>query len=286
MEVFIEVVRRGSFSEAGRRLGMSPSAVSKLVARLEGRLRARLLTRTTRRSTPTPEGAAFYERACVVLTDIQAAEAMATRGELPAGRVRVSTSASYAVHRLAHVLPEFLAVYPHVDVDLDLTDAVVDLISERADIAIRAGPLSSSSLMAKKLGASRVLLVASPKYLEAHGVPRSQGALSKHVRLGFGYGRQDEGWTEFGRSDEAPPRITATDGETLRQLALAGVGIAAAPRFCVAKDLESGRLVQVLRRGLDLPLEPFHAVHVGRGGPVQARVRALLDFLAERGRVN
>src|SRR5690606_14942561 len=146
MEVFVRVVELGGFSHAARALQMTPSAVSKLIARLEARLGARLLNRSTRQLQLTPEGCAFYERATRILADLEDAERAVGVGEQAVGRVRINTSASYFNHVLAPVLPQFIALYPGVSLDIVQTDAVVDLLAERTDVAIRAGPLKSSSL--------------------------------------------------------------------------------------------------------------------------------------------
>ncbi|MBN9047253.1 MAG: LysR family transcriptional regulator [Rhizobiales bacterium] len=290
MEVFVRVVELGGFSPAARSARMTPSAVSKLIARLEARLGARLLNRSTRQLQLTPEGCAFYERATRILSDLEDAERAAGIGEQPVGRVRVNTSASYANHILAPALPEFLAIHPGVTLDIVQTDAVVDLLAERTDVAIRAGPLKSSSLVARKLGETALTIVASPSYLERCGEPRSIADLEAHNRLGFGYARTVDGWPlrEGGETIVVPVtgRVQASDGEGLRQLALAGVGLARLAAFTIRADIAAGRLMPVL---VDLDTgerEAFHAVYIGQGGPLPSRVRALLDFLAERGKVS
>lgn len=141
MEVFSRVVELGGFSSAARALHMTPSAVSKLIARLEARLGARLFNRSTRRLQLTPEGTAFHERALRVLADIEAAEREAAAGAVPRGRLRVNSSVPIGSHYLLPVIPAFLAQYPEIRLDLTLTDTVVDLLEQRADVAVRAGPL-------------------------------------------------------------------------------------------------------------------------------------------------
>lgn len=287
MEVFVRVVDLGGFSPAARAARMTPSAVSKLIARLEARLGARLLNRSTRQLQLTPEGCAFYERATRILADLEDAERGAGSGEQAVGRVRVTTSASYFNHVLAPVLPAFLARHPGVTLDIVQTDAVVDLLAERTDVAVRAGPLKSSSLIARKLGETALMIVAAPSYLERWGVPRSVADLEGHDRLGFGYARATDGWPlrENGQTIVVPAtgRVQASDGEGLRHLALCGVGLARLAAFTVRKDIAAGKLVRVLGHLDTGETEAFHAVHVGQGGPLPSRVRALLDFLAEEG---
>jgi DNA-binding transcriptional LysR family regulator len=290
MEVFARVVERGGFSAAARACRLTPSAVSKLVARLEGRLGARLVNRSTRAFQLTPEGCAFYERATRILADIEDAERSAGAGEQPVGRIRVNTSASYATHILAPILPEFLDRYPGVTLDLVQTDLIVDLLTERMDVAVRAGPLKSSSLVARKLGETAMVVVAAPSYLDRFGEPGSIEELDRCERLGFGYVRTVDGWPMKKRGEivivPVVGRVQASDGEALRRLALGGAGLARLAGFTVREDIAAGRLVPVLEHLNPGDREVFHAIHIGQGGPLPSRIRALLDFLGERGAVS
>lgn len=290
MEVFICVVERGGFSAGARACRLTPSAVSKLVARLEARLGARLVNRSTRAFQLTPEGCAFYERATRILADIADAERSAGAGEQPVGRIRLNTSASYATHVLAPILPEFLERHMGVTLDLVQTDLVVDLLAERTDVAVRAGPLKSSSLVARKLGDTAMTIVASPSYIARQGKPKTVEDLDHHDRLGFGYVRTVDGWPlKNGHQTIVVPavgRVQASDGEALRRLALGGVGLARLAGFTVREDIAAGRLIPVLEHFNPDDREAFHAIHIGRGGPLPSRVRAMLDFLAERGKVS
>lgn len=289
MEVFVRVVERGGFSSAARELRMTPSAVSKLVARLEARLGTRLVNRTTRKLLLTPEGQAFHEKALRILADIEEAEQSASSIERPVGRIRINTSAAYGTHVLAPVLADFLAQYPGISIDISQTDKVVDLLAERADIAIRAGPMANSTLTARKLGETRLVIVASPAYLARHGNPKSVAEMEKHHRLGFCYVRASEGWRimQDGKVETVATkgRVLASDGEALRYLAIGGVGLARLAAFTVEVDISAGRLVEVLADIAVPEVETFHAVYVGQGGPLPARVRVLLDYLAEHGRI-
>ncbi|ANL72885.1 LysR family transcriptional regulator protein [Rhizobium phaseoli] len=284
MEVFVSVVERGGFSAAATARRMTPSAVSKLVARLEARLGVRLVNRSTRKLQLTPEGCAFYERSIAILADIAEAERQASSGEEAAGRIRINTSGSFGNHVLAPLVPAFMALHPAVTLDIAHTDRIVDLMEERADVAIRAGPLKSSSLIARKLGATRKLIVASPDYLGRHGEPRSVADLRRHCRIGFSYARAIEGWPmrESGETVTIPitPGIQVADGEAMRHLALSGAGLARLASFTVRADIEAGRLVPVLEEANPGDIEEFYALYIGQGGPLPARVRALLDFLA------
>ena len=283
MEVFVSVVERGGFSAAATARRMTPSAVSKLVARLEARLGARLVNRSTRKLQLTPEGCAFYERSVAILADIAEAERQASSGEEVSGRIRINTSGSFGNHVLAPLLPAFMAHHPAVTLDISHTDKVIDLMEERADVAIRTGPLKNSSLIARKLGVTGKIIVASPDYLRRHGEPLSAADLRRHCRIGFSYARAVEGWPvrEGGETVTVPmtPGVQVGDGEAMRHLALAGAGLARLAAFTVRADIEAGRLAPVLEAANPGDTEEFYALYMGQGGPLPARVRTLLDFL-------
>jgi len=286
IEVFVRVVEAGSFSAAARTLRMTPSAVSKLIARLEARLGARLVSRSTRKLQLTPEGTAFYDSGLRILADMAAAEREAAAGAAPRGRLRVNTYVPFGVHRLIPLLPRFLERYPEISVDLVLTDSVIDLMAERADVAIRAGPLGESRLVARKLGQSPVVVVAAPSYLEAHGTPLTPADLDGHNRMGFGFVRHIDGWPFVDAAGNAvmvpiTGNTLVSDGEAMRLMTLAGAGISRLARWHVAADIAAGRLVALLEDFNPGDEEATHAVYVGQGRHLPARVRAFLDFLAE-----
>jgi DNA-binding transcriptional LysR family regulator len=285
MEVFVRVVERAGFSAAARALDMTPSAVSKLVSRLEARLGVRLFQRSTRRLQLTSEGTAFYERCVRVLADIDEAEREAAAGSRPRGRVRINSNVPFGLHHLLPLVPGLVARYPELNLDIALTDQVVDLMAERADIAIRVGPLRSSQLMARKLGESRMVVVASPGYLAARGTPRTLADLETHDRLSWGFARSFDGWpfVEDGAAITVRPggAIAVGDGESMRQIALAGAGLARLSWFHVGPDIDAGRLVPVLEDHNPGDAEPIHAIYLGQGGRLPARIRAVLDYLAE-----
>jgi DNA-binding transcriptional LysR family regulator len=283
MEVFARVVELGGLSLAAKALGMTPSAISKLVARLEARLGARLVNRSTRRLQLTPEGEAFYQRSVGILADIAEAEREAAAGAEPRGRLRVSTNVPFGQHYLLPLVPGFLARFPAVTLDITLTEQVIDLMEERADVAIRTGPLSASRLVARKLGESRVAVVAAPGYLARHGVPRRIADLERHNRIGFNFARAEKGWPfHDGGVVTVPPAGNALvgDGESARLLALAGLGLARLALFHVGADIAAGRLETVLDEFNPGDRQEIHAVFLGQGGPLPARVRAFIDFLA------
>ena len=289
LEVFVRVVEHGGFSAAARACRMSPSAVSKLVARLEARLGARLINRSTRRLQLTPEGIGFYERGARLLADLDDAERSAAAGRIAAGHLRVTVNVPVGLHVLLPLVPAFLASHPDIVLDLSLTDLVVDLLEDRSDVAIRSGPLKSSSLIARKLGETRMVIVGAPAYLNRCGTPETPGALEAHNRIGFGYARAVDGWPliDSGARIVVPSigTVQVSDGEAMRQLAVAGVGLARLAEFLVRADIDAGRLVPVLEGCNPGEAEAVHAVYLGQGGHLPARVRTLLDFLAERMRI-
>lgn len=289
MEVFVRVVELGGFSAAARAYRMTPSAISKLVARLEKRLGARLVNRSTRQLKLTPEGCNFYERAVRILAELEDAERGASQNAEPHGRVRVNTNVPFGTHFLLPLAPEFLRRHPGITLDIALTDEVIDLLEERTDVAIRAGPMKSSQLLARKLGETRMVIVGAPSYLEQRGTPKSPADLQQHNRLGFGYARAIEGWplNDRGATKIIPVsgNAQASDGEALRQLTLAGLGLARLAAFQVNADITAGRLVKVLEPFNPGDREEVHAVFAGQGGHIPARIRALLDFLADHVRM-
>lgn len=281
MAVFVRVVEAGDFSGAARALGLSPSAVSKLISRLEARLGTRLFRRSTRRLALTPEGQAFRTRAQAILADIEAAEREAGGARAPAGRIRINSSASYVTHILAPILPDFLERYPDISLDIVQSDALSDLVADRTDIAIRAGTLEDSTLIARSLGATELIVAASASWVERHGMPVTVDELARHDRLGFAYPRAAGAWLRPARGE--PERIRVSDGEGIRQLALAGVAPARLAAFTIRADLAEGRLIALLPGMLAPATEAFHAVYIGRSETLPERVRVFLDHVSDRG---
>ncbi|MCK9687033.1 LysR family transcriptional regulator [Scleromatobacter humisilvae] len=289
MEVFVRVVELGGLSAAARALAMTPSAVSKLVGRLEARLGVRLFNRSTRQLQLTAEGSVFYERSVRVLADLAEAERGAAANDAPRGRLSVNANVPFGEAALLPLVPAFLERYPEITLDIVLTDEVIDLIEHRTDVAVRAGPLKSSSLVARKLGATRKSIVASPDYLARHGVPKKPADLARHNCLGFNRTRTLNGWPVLAAGKQvmlpAVGNTQVSDGASLQRLAVAGVGLARLARFHCRDDIAAGRLVPVLEKFNPGDLEEIHAVFLGHGGYLPARVRAFLDFLVENVRI-
>ena len=283
MEIFARVVQEGGFSAAGRSLDLTPSAVSKAIARLEERLGARLLRRTTRALSLTEEGETYYQAALNILQAMSDAEHAAAAGAVR-GRLRVSASLPFGAMFVAPAVPGFLARHPDVIVDFSATDDIVDLLAERTDVAIRVGDLTDSGLIARKLGQSRRVVCASAAYLGQHGAPKTPGDLQGHNCLRFNFRRARTGWPfrQDGRVLEQPVsgNLLVNNGETMRQMALTGVGVARLGRFHVAADIETGALTPLLEAYNPDDLETINAVYVG-GGHVPYRVRAFIDHLVD-----
>jgi DNA-binding transcriptional LysR family regulator len=289
MEVFVRVVDLCGFTAAAREFRLTPSAVSKLISRLETRLSSRLVNRSTRKLQLTPEGEAFYNRAVRVLADMEEAEREAAGGACARGHLSVNCNVPFGMRHVMPLIPAFLAAYPEVTLDLVLSDTVIDLLQERADVAIRVGPLRESSLIARKLGTSRMVVVASPAYLARRGTPSSPENLAGHRGIGWTFYRMIGGWpfrTGKGVETVLPPLAArASDGEAVRRLALGGAGLARLALFHIGPDIEAGTLVPVLENLNPGDREDIHAVYLGKGGPLPARVRAFIDFLAEQVRI-
>ena len=286
LAVFVRVIELGGFSAAARAYGMTPSAVSKLVSRMEQRLGTRLINRSTRQLELTPEGCVFYERGVRVLADLDDAERRAGMHVTPRGRLRVNANVPFGHHFLLPLAPEFLERYPEVVLDVVLTDEVIDLLEQRTDVAVRAGPLKNSRLLARKLGQTRMVIVGAPHYFARHGTPSTPDELRRHNLLGPNYARARPGWPLHydGKEIVVPVSGNAqtSDGDALHRLALAGLGLARLAAFQVREDIASGRLSAVLEAFNPGDVEEIHAVFVGQGGHLPMRARAFLDFLADR----
>ncbi|MEG3166934.1 LysR substrate-binding domain-containing protein [Sphingomonas sp. LB3N6] len=285
LELFATVMREGSFSGAGRVLGLTPSAVARSLDRIEARLGVRLLLRSTRALTVTAEGQAYLQMARRILADLDDAEQQIADQGAPRGRLRISAALSHGRLCIVPLLGEFARLYPHILVDFALTDTIVDVAAGQADVAIRFGPLGDSLLTARKLGESRRVIVAAPDYLARCGTPMRAEDLHAHNCLNFNFRRVEPVWPfrVEGRDVTLSVKgnIEANNGETLGQLAAAGVGIARVGAFSVVDDIAAGRLIAVLEDLNPGDVELIHAVFVG-GANTPARVRVFVDFLAAR----
>lgn len=284
MAVFAMVAEQGSLSGAARALSLTPSSVSRIIARIERRIGTRLLLRTTRAITLTAEGEAYLRGARRILADMAEVEDAITDQGVPRGRLRVSAALAHGRLSIVPLIAAFSARYPAIVVDLLLGDEVVDILGGQADVAIRFGLLADSPLTARLIGATGQLIVASPDYLLRNGTPLVPQDLLDHNCLRFNFRRAAPDWPfrQDGRdfSLKVAGTIEGNSGDALSQLARLGAGIARIGAFSVADDVKSGHLVPLLEAYNPGDREPIHAVFVG-GAAMPARVRAFVDFLVE-----
>ncbi|RQW19473.1 LysR family transcriptional regulator [Rhodobacteraceae bacterium CH30] len=281
---FCTVIDAGSFSAAAERLGQTPSGVSRTISRLESQLGISLITRTTRRLDLTEEGRWLLERARSILAELAETEAqLANSRAQPSGLVRVNAATPVLVHLVAPLVAGFLEHYPQVKLELNHGETVIDLIEERADVAIRLGTLSDSTLNARRLGETPQRLVAAPAYLARCGTPASAEALAAHRLLGFTQPASLNLWPlrhAGGDGWPARPSLAASSGETLYRLALEGAGIACLSDFLVKDALAQGKLCEVLPQARLHWNLPVWAVFYRQGG-LAPRVAAFVDYLAQ-----
>jgi DNA-binding transcriptional LysR family regulator len=286
MEAFVRVVDLGGFTDAARKLGVSKSAVSKHVAALEARLGARLLNRTTRRVSPTEIGLAYYERAARVLLEAAEADAMAASMQgAPRGELRVSAPLSFGVLHLGPAVADFLQAFPEVSARVTFDDRFVELVAEGFDLAVRIGALPDSTLMAKKLAETDMMLVAAPSYLGGCGRPETIEDLADHQLLHYAHLASGATWRLRGPNGEErlvrpQGRLTVNNGDALLQAAISGLGIALSPAFICAPALRSGDVVEVLPASRPAPLGVWAVYPAGRFP--QPKLRVFIDYLAER----
>ncbi|MDX2213131.1 MAG: LysR family transcriptional regulator [Oculatellaceae cyanobacterium bins.114] len=278
---FVQSVQTGSFSAAARSLNTTPSAVSKRVAKLEDRLNVRLLQRTTRSLNLTTEGTAYYERVSRLLTELEDAnDLIMTRGK-PRGKLTISAPLDFGRLVLAHWMPDFLAQYPEVQIDLRLSDRFVDLVEEGIDVAIRMGTLEDSSLIRKHLGEVSYVVCASPTYLKAHGTPKAPEQLVNHNCLRFVSNGHPLPWMFVMNGESQDIAVTGTldsdNGDVLRLAALSHVGIIRVLEFQVESELQNKRLRKLFDDEL-LPSRVIQAVYTHKRN-LSPRVQAFLEFL-------
>lgn len=280
--VFAKVVEGGSFTAAARALEMPKSTVSRKVAELEARLGARLLQRTTRTLQLTEAGRAYYGHAARVMDELEAAEAAVHElTASPRGRLRVTVPLNFA--QLGPIFARFLVRYPEVELEVVCADRVVDLVEEGFDVAIRAGALADSRLIARSLSVMRSFVVASPTYLAQHGAPAQPEALARAAGLMFGSGTGRTGWV-LERSGRAvtvrpQPRLVVNDFELLREATLCGIGVALLPAIRCGTEIERGTLIRLLPEWSS-PATPVHAVYPS-ARQIPPKLRAFLDHLDE-----
>jgi DNA-binding transcriptional LysR family regulator len=285
MAIFARVADAKSFSEAARRLGLSKSMVSKEVTKLEKSLGARLLNRTTRNLSLTEIGAAFYEHCARVVQEAEEAELLVGRlHREPRGLLKLTTPVAFGTLHIAPALPEFLAQYPDVSIDLTISDRFFDLAEEGFDLSIRIARELPPNVVARQLAPINRVVCATPKYFDKHGVPDTPTDLVNHNCLIYTHANPDSLWRfrAAGNGVVVPVRgnLTLNDDEALWQAVLGGLGISLLPTFIVGKDLQAGRLQAVLAQYV--PSERnLHALYLPNRH-LSAKVRVFIDFLLAR----
>lgn len=285
LKAFTKVVQHGSFSEAARELRLSRSAVSKYVGELEQQLGVQLLVRTTRSVAATASGLAYYERAKAILADLEEADLAVTHLQAePRGLLRVNAPMSFGTLHLGRAVADFMARHPDLQLQLLLTDAVVDPVQEGFDVTIRIADLPSSSLIARKIAPAMPVACAAPHYLAEHGTPLHPRDLRRHRCLAYGQITTGNTWRLTGADGDhvihLPWSLCANNGEVLRDAAVAGLGIALLPTFIAGPDLDRGRLQPVLAdyRANDLSI---YAIYPPTRH-LSSKVRLFIDFLVDR----
>jgi DNA-binding transcriptional LysR family regulator len=286
LEVFVEVVRHNGFARAAEVLETSPANVTRIIGGLEAHLGTRLLNRSSRKMSLTEIGEALYERAKVIVEDAAEVEALASSSSAsPRGLLRINAPVSFGVLRLAPLWPAFMLRYPNVELQIALTDRVVDIVEEGYDLAVRISRSGATTHAARKLASSHNICCASPEYLARRGFPIVPADLKEHDCIGYSYAVAGDEWTfrdEAGRQHSVKVNCTmhSNNGDTARAAALAGLGFIWQPTFLIGDDLRAGRLVAVLP-GYRLPDIDVLAVYPSRRH-LSAKVRVMIDFLAEQ----
>lgn len=284
MKVFASVVDEGSFVGATERLEMSKAAVSRYVSELESRLSVRLLNRTTRRLSMTPEGEVFYARCKTLLELLDEAESelSAKAGEAQ-GTVKINVPVTFGNMHLAPLWGAFMERHPKVELEVVLSDRVVDLVDEGFDLAIRIARLPSSTLISRQLATTRMVLCATPRYLRKHGKPKTPAELADHTVLAYTYLASKDEWAFDGPEGRVTvktrPSMYSNSGDTCRSVALSHQGVILQPTFLIGEDLRAGTLVELMPQYQSLELG-IYAVYPSRKHMLP-KARLLIDYLVD-----
>ncbi len=284
MEMFVRIVETGNFSAVARQLGTTQPTISKQLTALEQRLQTRLLNRSTRSISLTEAGAAYYERCRRILDEVREAEgALGKLQSALSGTLHVNASIGLGQIFITPLLLKFQRQYPELAIELSLNDRYIDLVEEGVDLAVRVGRLADSNLVARRLGSSRRVVVATPAYLAARGTPNRPEDLAHHSCLLYAYLSTGNEWSFNGPDGEIRVRVRgdfkANNGDAIRQALLAGVGVAISPDWLIHDKLESGEVVALLPEFAPPPLD-INAVYPS-GRHVSTKVRTFIEFLQD-----
>lgn len=285
MQAFARVVELGSFTKAAASLNLPKATVSAQVQALEARLRVKLLNRTTRHVSVTPDGAAYYERAVRLLSELEETEAAVSQAtQIPRGRLRIDLPGTIARRIVIPALPDFFERFPEIDLEVGCTDRPVDLIQEGVDCTIRVGNVGDQSLVARRIGDLHVLTCATPEYLNRHGRPGKPADLERHHVVRFFSAKTGKEYDlDFEKDGEKSMvagirRIAVNDGEAYLAAGLAGLGVLQSPSFLVQDEIASGQLEVVLGEYLSDPM-PVYIVYP-QNRHLSIRVRAFAQWVA------
>ncbi len=285
LRALAKVIQHGSFAAAARDMRLSRSAVSKYVIELEQALGVQLLNRTTRSASPTANGLAYYERCVTILADLDEADlAISSAQAEPRGMLKVNAPMSFGTLHLGRAISVFMERHPTLQVQLILSDELVDPVQEGFDVTLRIADLPSSSLIARKIAPAQRVLCASPSYLKRRGIPRHPRDLRGHDCLSYGHLATGNQWKLTGADGDhwvpIPWALCTNNAEVLRDAAIAGRGIALLPTFIAGADLQTGRLTTILADYKAPELSIFVLYPPTRH--LSAKVRVFIDFLVER----
>jgi DNA-binding transcriptional LysR family regulator len=284
MQLFVRVAETGSFAAVANQLGVDRSVVTRQVSALEKQLGTKLMTRSTRSLTLTPAGSAYLEKCRVILNMVDAAESsLAEEKAVPRGRVRLGLPLSFGLQRLMPVLLQFAQAHPHIELVMDFSDRRSKLIEEGIDLSIRITNRLEPSDIVRKLGASKLITVASAQYLAEHGQPQRPADLAHHRGLLYSHEFQSATWVYLDKAGDVyrvnvPPRMVANNGEALMQAAAQGMGLTRQPDFIVQPYLEAGTVREVLTSYASEPLGIYAVLPSNRYIP--HRVSVLIEFLS------
>jgi DNA-binding transcriptional LysR family regulator len=285
LRAFVKVVESGSFAEAGRQLRLSRSAISKYIGELEQSLGVQLIARTTRHASPTENGQLYYERALSILAEIEAADQAVTQSlAAPRGLLRVNAPMSFGTIRLGPVIADFMTRTPDLQLQLVLSDDLLDPVQDGFDVTLRIAELESSSLVARRIMPIDRVICAAPDYLAAHGTPEHPDDLRKHASLTYGFLLTGNQWKLSGTDGDhwIQPvwSLCVNNAEVLRDVAIKGKGVALIPRFIAEQALDTGALRSILTDYTAPPLALYAIYPPTRH--LSVKVRFFIDFLVER----
>ena len=284
LQAFISIVDSGSIVDASKHLQQTTSGLSRALQRLESKLNVTLLERTTRKLKLTQEGQVFLGKARKILHDLNEAEdALLQSDNDTSGLIRVDSATPFVLHVIVPLISEFNQLYPNIEIELNSNDQIIDLLEHKTDVAIRFGELNDSSLHARLLCKSRLYIVASPEYLAKNGYPKTAQDILNHLQIGFSKVSHLNTWPirVNGEQLSVHPKIKASNGETVRQLALDGLGITCLSAFLVHRDLQQNRLIALLEDQIELHEQSIHAVYYQQEH-LPKRIRLFIDFLAQK----